>query len=433
MSQKKALIITYYWPPSGGSGVQRWLKFAKYLREFGWEPIIYTPSNPEYPSEDNSFLKDIPKNTLVIKRPIKEPYKFYKILTGKKQKNKIQVGFINESKTNSFFEKIARWSRGNLFIPDARKFWIKPSIKFLSKWLKENHVDIVVSTGPPHSMHLIALGLKKKSKIKWVADFRDPWTDIYYFKDLSLSEIAHKRHKKLEKACLDNADHIITVGKTMKNIFAKLTNTPINVITNGFDHSDYENVKPQKADKFTIMYTGSFLPDQNKPELWELLGNMVKNNELFKEHLELLFIGNIDFTILNDIEKNNLMPYLNYINTVPHSEIPQLQQKAALMLLSINRIENASYILTGKVFEYLASGKPILAICPDDSDVAEIIRETNSGWVVPFNQKMMLANVLNDTFQKYTENQLVGKSKNIHHYSRKNLTQQLSSLFNSID
>jgi glycosyltransferase involved in cell wall biosynthesis len=181
---KKILIITYYWPPSGGAGVQRWLKFAKYLRNFGWEPVIYTPLNPEFPAIDNTLAKDIPADVEVIRTPIWEPYEFYKKFTGKKSTTKINSGFLNDKKSPGLVEQLSVWIRGNLFIPDARKFWIKPSVRFLTKYLKENHVDAIVSTGPPHSMHLIALAIKTRLNIPWLADFRDPWTDIDYYKDL---------------------------------------------------------------------------------------------------------------------------------------------------------------------------------------------------------------------------------------------------------
>ncbi|MBE9481851.1 MAG: glycosyl transferase family 1, partial [Bacteroidetes bacterium] len=174
---KKVLIITYYWPPSGGAGVQRWLKFVKYLREFGWEPIVYTPENPEAPDIDNSLEKDIPDNLTVIKRKIWEPYTAYKKFIGQEKEQKINAGFLSENKKPKLSENISVWIRGNFFIPDARKFWIKPSVKFLTNYLKNNPVDAMISSGPPHSMHMIALGLKQRLGIPWLADFRDPWTN----------------------------------------------------------------------------------------------------------------------------------------------------------------------------------------------------------------------------------------------------------------
>ena len=181
---RRVLIITYYWPPSGGSGVQRWLKMSKYLPENGWQPVIYTADDAEYPVEDKSLEKDVAPETEVIRRPIVEPYSFYKKFLGIKKGEKVKAGFINEgAKKTGWKESLSVWLRGNLFIPDARCWWIKPSVRYLKKYLKEHPVDAMISTGPPHSMHLIARALHKKFNIPWVADFRDPWTDIDFYKD----------------------------------------------------------------------------------------------------------------------------------------------------------------------------------------------------------------------------------------------------------
>jgi hypothetical protein len=191
---RKVLIITYYWPPSGGAGVQRWLKFSKYLRDYDWEPVIYTPENPEAPAIDNSLEKDIPMGIKVIKRPITEPYLAYKRFVGMKLDEKVNAGFLQEKEKPGLLEGIAVWLRGNLFIPDARRFWIRPSAKYLVNYLKAHPVDAIVSTGPPHSMHLIALQVYKKLNIPWLADFRDPWTGIDFYHQLKLTLLADRIH-----------------------------------------------------------------------------------------------------------------------------------------------------------------------------------------------------------------------------------------------
>jgi glycosyltransferase involved in cell wall biosynthesis len=431
---KKVLIITYYWPPSGGAGVQRWLKFAKYLRESGWEPVIYTPENPELTYTDKSLLDDVPEGLTILKTKIFEPYNFYKLLTGKSKSAKYHHGFLQDSpdKSSTFMEKLAVWIRGNLFIPDARRWWIKPSVRFLKKYMAEHKPELIVSTGPPHSMHLIGMGLKQKFNIPWIADFRDPWTGIYYFEKLKLSERARKKHFKLEKACMDSADLLLTVGQTMKQDFGKITNTPVEVITNGYDHADYEQVIPQKAEKFSLMYTGMFLPDQNPPELWEVLQELVEEDEAFSNELQLRFIGKTDAAIVSDIKKNNLIDFLRLEDHFPHDELPYLQQQAAVLLLCINRIPNARYILTGKVFEYLASGKPILAICPEDSDVAKIIKDTQSGFIVPFGEKEKLKKTLSQLFDRFSKDGLAANTKGAEAFSRQELSRRLADIFNKL-
>jgi len=206
---KRVLIITYYWPPSGGAGVQRWLKFSKYLPENGWIPVVYTPENPEYPAIDENLVSEIHPDVEVLKSSIWEPYALYKKFTSRKKDAKLGSGFTSEKDKISKAEKVSRWVRGNWFIPDARKFWIKPSVRFLDTYLKENSIDAIISTGPPHSMHLIALGIKRKyPKIKWIADFRDPWTNIDFVEELRLSKRSMKKHENQELAVLKGSKSV---------------------------------------------------------------------------------------------------------------------------------------------------------------------------------------------------------------------------------
>jgi hypothetical protein len=266
--------------------VQRWLKFVKYLRDFGIEPIIYTHSNGEIPSVDESLLKDVPEGITVLKQPIWEPYGFYKKLLGKKSNEKINTGFLTEQKKPKRIESFSVFVRGNFFIPDARKFWIKPSTNYLTDYLKNNPVDAVISTGPPHSMHLIAMGLKKNfPDLPWIADFRDPWTNIDFYKDLKLTTWADKKHKRLEREVLQTANTVITIGKTLGNELVELGAKKCVVIHNGFDESDLpqEGHQPPLDSKFTIAHIGSMNKARNPNVLWQALSELVKENSEFSE------------------------------------------------------------------------------------------------------------------------------------------------------
>ncbi len=429
MSKKRVLIITYYWPPSGGSGVQRWLKFAKYLRKFGWEPIIYTPSNPEYPSEDKSFLKDIPKDITIIKRPIREPYKIYRFLSGKKSTDKIQSSFLSESPTNSRIENFSRWLRGNLFIPDARKFWIKPSIIFLSKWLKNNPVDIVVSTGPPHSMHLIALGLKKKLGIKWLADFRDPWTQIDFYHYLMLSKRADTKHKRLEKTVLTNADIISTVSKHCAQELEKIANKEVKIVTNGYDPEDFRKTQQFDYRSFSITHLGSMNNDRNPEALWIALRNLLKETPGLENFLKIKLIGKTDFSVIHDIEKYDLLNFLENIQYLPHNEAISLASNSAILLLPINNTPNIMGIMTGKIFEYLALKRPILLIGNNAGDAAKTIEETKSGKSFGYEETHQIQSYLEEQFIKFKNKSLEVNSQNLEKYSRIELSKKMADLF----
>ena len=423
---KKVLIITYYWPPSGGAGVQRWLKFVKYLPKYGWEPIVYTPENGEIPVVDESLANDIPEGTTVLKTNIWEPYSVYKKFVGQKKDEKINTGFLTESKKPKRTEKAAVWIRGNFFIPDARKFWIKPSIKYLTKYLKENPVDAIISTGPPHSMHLIGLKLKQKLGVKWYTDFRDPWTNIDYYKDLMLSNRSDKKHRKLERQVLENADTVISIGKTMADEFYDLGAKKVKVITNGYDVSESKEVKLDT--RFSIAHIGTLVKSRNPFELWSVLADLIKENKAFSEAIEIKLVGKVDINVMNSMEENGLDKYLTKIDYLPHNEVVLEQRKTQLLLLLVNRTPNAKGILTGKFFEYLAAKRPICVIGPKDGEIAKILDETKAGFVTDYNDVSALKNEILNSFEAFQKGSLDIQSSGIEKYSRESLTKELVDL-----
>ena len=424
-SKKKVLIITYYWPPSGGSGVQRWLKFSKYLRDFNIEPVIYTVDNPSYPIKDTSLESEIPLGLEVLKQPIFEPNSFLSIFGNNKKKE--SAGFLNPNPTllGRFFQYV----RANYFIPDARKFWIKPSVKFLSNYLNNNEIDVVITTGPPHSIHIIGLALRDKFKIKWISDFRDPWTEIDYFQQLPLTKKANKKHHQLEQEVLEKSDMVIVVGETMKKKFLK-HNYNIEVLTNGFD--SYENSLTIELDSnFSITHVGLMNADRNPTILWEVLYEISSENIDFKNNLRIKFIGKIDDTVIQDIQvfnTNNIVriPYLD------HDEVRKYQASSQVLLLSINHVPSAKGIITGKIFEYLQAKRPILGIGPEDGDAAAILKKTNAGNIVGFNNKVELKTAVLKLYKDFKEEKLFVKSINIEQFHRKNITRQLAQVIKKV-
>jgi len=429
---KKVLIITYYWPPSGGAGVQRWLKFTKYLPEYGWQPIIYTCENPEYPVEDHTLFDDIAPNTIVLKNKIIEPYKFYKIFTQKKLKERVQAGFINENKKKGIVDKISVWIRGNFFIPDARMLWINPSAKYLLKYLKENPVDVLVSTGPPHSMHLIAYKITRKLKIPWLADFRDPWTEIDFYSQLMLTGWADRKHHKLEKVVLDNADVITAISEHCKIGLQNKTKTLVEVVTNGFDEDDYKDIKPKKSGKFIITHLGSMNADRNPKILWKTLEKIKSENPRFGKNLIIRLIGKTDIEAIESLKKHNLIENLDNKKYLPHKEAIELAAESSVLLLPINNTPNAMGILTGKLFDYIALKIPILCIGPTNGDASNIINKTNAGFCVDFDDDKNTEKILMDLFDKHNNNTAISPNNNIYEFSRNELTKKLVNILNSV-
>jgi len=422
---KKVLIITYYWPPSGGSGVQRWLKFTKYLPEFGIQPIVFTVDKGEYPAEDLSLEKDVNSQVEVIRQPIIEPYTFYKKFTGQKKDKKVSVGFISEKTKPSLAQQIAVFARGNFFIPDARMLWIKPSVKYLRNYLAKNPVDLIITSGPPHTCHMIGLELKRILGIKWIADFRDPWTGIYYFDELMLSPFAKHIHQQMEKNVLNECDQIITVGETMKKDFEKMTKVPIEVITNGYDEEDYLNKNFSLTQKFTLSNIGLLPKGQNHPALWNAIGELVKENENFKNQLEIRFVGHVDAHVKKSLEEAGITTYCKMIDYVNHEKVVEFQISSHILLLNINRVPNAEYLLTGKLFEYIAAERPILCVGPKQGDAAKIIEECQSGIVFDFDDKEGIKKYISERFKIFVDGTAENKNSLHKNYSRRELTRKL--------
>ena len=418
----KVLIITYYWPPSGGSGVQRWLKFVKYLQDFDIEPVVYTVSNPLYPTIDNSLLDEIPKGIEVLKKPIIDPQRLVTRLFGKKTENNMgnssQKGFLS-------------WVRGNFFIPDPKLFWVRPSVSFLKKYLKENKVDVIISTGPPHSMHLIAKKLKAATKTPWIADFRDPWSGLYYTTDFKLSSFARKRNKKLENGVLKNADVVIAVGDFLKKELEGKASL-VEVITNGYDQEVFTQKITTLDSQFSIAHIG-LLPKQSNPlMLWKVLQEICAVDTEFSNDLELQMTGSVSEEVINSIASHSLSKYVVKNGYVTHEKAIELQQKAQVLLLLIPKVENAKGIITGKIFEYVQAKRPILAIGPEDGDVATIIEETASGIIVDFDDAEKLKATILGMYSDFKKNSLEVSSINIEKYHRKALTEKLSKIIKGI-
>ncbi len=429
---RKVLIITYYWPPSGGAGVQRWLKFVKYLRNFGWEPVVYTPENPEYPAIDNSLLKDIPQGIEIVRTPIWEPYSFYKKLVGAKKTERINAGFLSEKKRPGLAERFSIWLRGNFFIPDARKFWINPSIKFLVKYLKQHPVDAIVSTGPPHSMHMIALGVKKRTGLPWLADFRDPWTNIDFYHELMLSSWADRKHHKQEMSVLKKADEVVVISNSMKTDFLKLLKRDYSVITNGYDQDDIAGVDVRIDERFSVAHIGTMVKTRNPLLLWEVLSEEVLKDTDFANDLEIKLVGSVDYSVTESIEAAGLGNYVNKISYVPHNEVVKIQQQSQVLLLLINDTPNAKVILPGKFFEYMAARRPILCIGPRDGDAAEVILETNAGYVSEKDDKESIRKAINELYSRFRTGKNIVDSKGIARFSRESLTGRMAECLSVI-
>jgi len=421
---KKVLIITYYWPPSGGAGVQRWLKFVKYLPQFGVQPIVLTvdPQYASYAQKDPSLLNEVNRDTEIYRTKSFELYRFYSWFSKKKEIP--YGGFANETKPG-LFQKISRFVRGNLLLPDPRKGWNKHAYRKALEIIQNHSVDTVITTGPPHSTHLIGLKLQKKTNVQWIADFRDPWTDIYYYRQFYHTALARKADLRMEREVLEKADRLITVSKALMRLLNLKTRQNIQpkttVLPNGFDEDDFKGKTGTRQDKFTITYTGTISETYDISGFFEALRKLDKTETA---KMKIRFVGKVPAAIPERIK--NEFPELEQELTgyVDHQKSVEYLLCSSVLLLIIPKVENNEGILTGKFFEYLAARKPVLAIGPLNGDLAGIIGETGCGQLFGYSDS--------DGISRFIKNRLASainpEPRNIDRYSRRGLTEQLSKI-----
>jgi hypothetical protein len=419
---KRVLIITYYWPPSGGSGVQRWVKFAKYLPEEGWQPVIYTPENPELKATDRTLEAEIPPEAEIVKTHITEPYEIYRKLMGKGNSGD-EVNPINGGR-KSWKQKLSLFVRGNFFIPDPRVMWVRPSVRFLKKYLKDHPVDAIVTTGPPHSMHLIGLRLSKATGIPWLADFRDAWTKIFYYKHLGLTRKADEKQHELEKAVLDNASIVVAVSPFEQRDFQSMTNNKVRLMTNGFDPADYKGDVDYDYN-FNITLTGLFASDGNPVVLWKVLSEKCRTDEEFRRALRIRLVGKTDKEILATIKEAGMEENLVYLGYQPHEIAVREQRNASFLLLCLRQEPEYASAVPGKLFEYLASRRPILGIGQPESIMARMVRECSAGVVYDWDDRKSIESWVDFCWNEFKNNELKDNYSDISRYSRRTITKQL--------
>jgi glycosyltransferase involved in cell wall biosynthesis len=435
---KRVLIISYYWPPTGGSGVQRWVKFAKYLPALGWQPVIYTPENPEQLAVDETLAGEVPAEAEIIRRRIVEPYEMYKKLLRKSghSKEAVEVNPVN-AQDKSFLQKVAMWIRGNFFRPDPRCLWIRPSVRFLKKYLKEHPVDLIVSTGPPQSMHMIGRKLSRETGLPWIADFRDPWTKIFYFKHLSMTPATERWHHKMENKVLEDATAVVAVSPLVQQDFQSMTKTPVELITNGFDECDFlqEPFKmaeggPQQS--FTITHTGLFAADGNPTVLWKVLAEKCNACEEFRKLLRINLIGKTDEQIIKAAQDAGLGENVYDLGYQHHARAVDEQRKASLLILPLRKEPEYKAVLPGKLFEYLASYRPILGIGQPDGAMSMILESTRTGVVFDWEDKEAIAKYIDECWEMHLQGCLRVEGSDISQFTRRNLTRRMAQLFEEV-
>ena len=430
---KKVLIISYYWPPAGGPGSQRAVKFAKYLPEFDWEPVVLTVRKGEFAYLDPSLELDISARVTVRQTPSIEPFLFYKKMTGLKSDESIPIAQLMQKKTG-FKNRIFNWIRANLFVPDARIGWIPFARRAAKQIIRDHQINLIFITSPPHSSQLIGKYLHRKFKIPWVADFRDPWTDIQYYKMANRNFFARKLDSHFEKSVIESANHITSVSRGLIQGFAeKINNDPekFTVLTNGYDPADFPDQTFERNNTFQILHTGNMNVTQNPAGLWEALSRWLVENPGFRSWVRIKFIGRIHPEILENIWKNGLEDITEIESYKPHDQIIREIEQSAILLSVVPDVPDNTGIVLSKNFEYIGSGRPILIFGPSESDIGKIIRKFSNSLICPYQDVDKCKNFIEGIFVDWQNNRLqILPVEQRENFSRRVIARKLADIFN---
>ncbi len=432
--KKKVLFITYYWPPSGGAGVQRSLKFVNYLPEFGIEPVVLTvdESVATYPVRDETLSREVDASTRVIRTDSFEPLRWLSRLTGGKAK--IPHGGFTGQRREKWSQRILRFIRGNFFIPDARVGWVRHAVKTADRIIRQEAIETVLISSPPHSSQLIGLELKKRfPKIHWMADMRDPWTDIYYYAEFHMMEFVKAKDKQLERAVFENASSEEVVSDSLARLFAgkstSIDSSKIHVIPNGFDGRDFKQDIVPPADVFRLTYVGT-LAESYRPELFfNVLAEVM--SEFSEVRFQVRFVGSPSVSLKHVLETEHLSDVTEFIGHVPHAEAVGYMRSSSVLLLFIPDVDHAEGILTGKLFEYLGSRVPVVGNGPVNGDAAAILKETGAGLLFDRMDKQGLKNHLRDLVERWKTNSDLRHTADIRKYERREQARQLASILST--
>lgn len=432
---KKVLIISYYYPPSGGSGVQRWMYFSKYLGEFGIDPYIITvdEKHASYKFIDNKFLEHV-KDVHVYRTKTLEPLRMYSKMLSGDERLSIPQGFAGESKPG-LFRKLSRFIRGNFFIPDARIGWNRYAYHKAKEIIEKENIELVITNGTPHSTHLIGLKLKKKLGVKWICDLRDPWTEAYYNKDLFRTSIARTIDARMEREVLAKADMVTTIGPGMVKLLNKKLpsgeHSKVHFVYNGYDAELFKGLEKQPTNKFVILHLGILSESQPILSFIKVLKSVIDQVEEMKNNLIVRFVGKVSPSILS--EMNQYIPEVNYeqIDYVPHSEAIQYMLNANLLLNSLADTQESELLISGKLMEYVASGNPILVLGNPEGDAANLLKTVDRAKVFDRQNTNGMDSFLIDIYSRWSGGERYPKG-DFYMYSRHETTRIYAKLIDEL-
>jgi hypothetical protein len=432
MPHERLAIVAYYWPPTGGSGVQRWLKFVKYLPEAGWLPTVVTPERPSFDLRDDSLERDVPPEATIVRVKGWEPYDLFRSasrLVARKDP-KLRPTELVSAAPSRLFDRLAIRVRGNLVVPDPKIFWARSAARVLERTMRGRDVRTLVTTGPPHSMHLVGLRLKRRLPgIRWIADFRDPWSEWGFLESLKAGALARARHRRLEAEVLRSADDLLTVTPSLQRQLERLAGRSVALITNGYDPADFESIVRSHPPKFTVRHVGTVNERCDPRPFLTAVAAWCGTSEDLRAQTVIEFVGEVHPDLVSWVKRNPVLASLiEFVPPVPHDHVLRLYGGTSVGLLVLTGYKDPALYLPGKLFEYFGAGLPVIGIGPTDGDAARAIAETHSGVMLAEDDTPGIIRVLVERFAAWKEGTYPPRSTEVSAYSRRSLTQQLATL-----
>ncbi|HWF44575.1 MAG TPA: hypothetical protein VG537_08030 [Candidatus Kapabacteria bacterium] len=440
---KYVLFITYYFPPAGGPGVQRVLKFIKYLKDFGWTPIVLVPDNPEYPARDESLLRELPEDLIIRRAPIFEPYELYRKFTGKPAGISLDVNVIKEAGAKrSVTEKLAELVRATIFIPDARIGWFWSAVAEGKRVLKEYPVRMIYSSSPPYTPALIARRLHRFSRLPWIAGFRDPWTGFHNTPDRWF--LPRRIDRSLEHSVFNEAARVEVAWKGIaEDALGKYSDLPREKfihIPNGFDSADFPEpniakraVRPNNP-QCTITYSGSLYGPRNPLSFLKAVELLIERHTIDPEKLKLRFVGRFGAEIHEMLDRPLIRAMIEKIDYVPHARAVELLLESDALLLIVDEVPSVAHIVPGKVYEYMGAMRPLIAIAPPNGAIGELLRETQAGEAIQQSDIAGQARLIQRIYDDWTHHtsSFAMQPEIISQYERREATRKLAGLFDQL-
>jgi len=433
---KKVLVVAYHFPPGGGPGVQRVLKHVTYLYEAGWKPFVLTVENGDFPARDESLLEKIPNYVDVHRVRIYEPYDLYRMLMGKKS----AAIDVNVNKSNSqrsgWKERLAEFIRATFFIPDARVGWLLTAVKVGRKLIEDENIDAIYTSSPPYTCALIGRALHRQTKKPWVAGFRDPWTGFLTTPDRWFLPAAIDR--SLERSVFTEADAVECAWQgIVEDALAKypaLDRSKFYHVPNGFDSNDMPRVEYVKNEVFTITYTGSMYGRRNPAKFLRALDVLHDRGILAPENVHMRFVGRFGDDVKAMLETSRFASSVENIAYVPHEESIAYLMKSDVLLLIVDEAKESAEIVPGKVYEYIGTHRPVIALAPRGSAIERLVIETNAGMSAPQEDVEAVASIIETMYTRWKSNEPMTalNSEIVRTYERKESARELARILNVI-